>query len=166
MLSSKLLFLLLSSVTSAAVIPRNYDVPAGYCCFSLTDPSTGKVIQQNKEYGFLYFDASQPKGWYCFNPSKPQPILWDDFNNACIIAWDGHFQCLDPTPGDDTWTLGHNSGNSSDPLLLHNSSPTYQACPNPTGGEVISSGAPAATGCRDIQLEATGLEGTCSSFTT
>lgn len=164
MFSSKLFLLLFSSITSALVIPRDYDVPAGYCCFTLTDPSTNKVIQQNKEYGFLYLDASQPKGWYCFNPSKPQPILWDDFNNACIIDWYGQFQCLDPTPGDDVWTLGHGGSNSSDLLLLHNGSPTYQACPNQSGGEFIASGASEA-GCRNIQLEATGLQGTCSSFT-
>ncbi|KAL6878848.1 hypothetical protein J3F83DRAFT_724118 [Trichoderma novae-zelandiae] len=165
MLSSKL-FLLLASVSAAAVIPRSYDVPSGYCCFALSDPSTGKTIQQNKEYGFLYFDASQPKGWYCFDPADSRPILWDDFNNACIISWDGHFQCLDPTPGDDTWTLSsRSSSSSSNPLLLHDGSATYQACPNEDGGEIISSGAPAAAGCRDIQLEATGLEGTCSSFT-
>jgi hypothetical protein len=165
MVSSKLLLFLLSSITSAAVIPRHNDVPASDCCFTLTDPSTGKVIQQNKEYGFLYFDAGQPEGLYCFNPSNSQPILFDDSDNACIIAWDGHFQCLDPTPGDDIWKLGHNGSNSSDPLLQHNSSPTYQACPNQTGGEVISSGAPTTAGCRNIQLEATGLEGACSSFT-
>ncbi|RFU80915.1 hypothetical protein TARUN_1286 [Trichoderma arundinaceum] len=159
MFSSKLFLLLLSSLSSAAVIPRDYDVPAGYCCFSLTDASNGKTVQQNKEYGFLYFDASQPKGWYCFNTANSRPILWDDFNNACIITWDGHFQCLDPTPGDDTWTLG-----GSNLLLSHNSSPTYQACPNQGGGEIISSGATAA-GCRNIQLKATGLKGTCSSFT-
>ncbi|KAL7814598.1 hypothetical protein V8C44DRAFT_35487 [Trichoderma aethiopicum] len=160
MLSTKLLPLLLTTLSSAAVIPRNYDVPPGYCCFALSDPSTGKTIQQNAEYGFLYFDADQPKGWYCFNSADSRPILWDDFNNACIISWDGHFQCLDPTPGDDTWTLG-----SSSPLLLHDSSPTYQACPNKDGGEIISSEAPAAAGCRDIQLLAIGLKGTCSSLT-
>ncbi|EHK26218.1 uncharacterized protein TRIVIDRAFT_9172, partial [Trichoderma virens Gv29-8] len=154
-----------SSLSFAAVIPRDNSVPPGYCCFTLSDLSTGKTVQQNTEYGFLYFDASQPNGWYCINlADTAHPILWGDgFNNACIIAWDGHFQCLDPTPGDDTWTLGHN-GSSNTPLLLHNSSPTYQACPNKGGGEFISSGAPAASGCRNIQLEATGLKGTCSSF--
>jgi hypothetical protein len=162
MFSSKLLLLLFSSLTSALVIPRNNDVPAGYC-FTLTDPSTNQVIQQNKEYGFLYLNASQPKGLYCFNSAISQPILWDDFDNACIIDWEGQFQCLDPTPGDDVWTLGHSSS-SSDLLLLHNGSPTYQACPNQSGGEFISSGG-SETGCRNIQLEATGLQGTCSSFT-
>ncbi|KAH6609643.1 hypothetical protein Trco_002989 [Trichoderma cornu-damae] len=170
MLSLKLLLLLPPllhpSLSSAAVIPRNYDVPAGYCCFALADVSTGKTIQQNKEYGFLYLDASQPKGWYCLNPSGSRPILWDDNNNACIIAWDGHFQCLDPTPGDDEWSLGHvGTSNSTRLLLLHNSSSAYQACPNRDRGEIISSGAPATAGCRKIQLEATGLEGACSSFT-
>ncbi|KAL7945679.1 hypothetical protein V8C42DRAFT_323853 [Trichoderma barbatum] len=164
MLSPKLFLLFLSTFSFAAVIPRDYDVPQGYCCFSLLEPSTGKTIQQNKEYGFLYLGSNQPKGWYCFNASGSRPVLFDDFNNACIIAWDGHFQCLDPTPGDDKWTLGHN-GSSSSHLLLHNSSPTYQACPNKGGGEFISSGAPAAAGCRNIQLEATGLKGTCASFT-
>ncbi|KAL7824038.1 hypothetical protein V8C26DRAFT_384672 [Trichoderma gracile] len=164
MLFPNLLLFLLTSLSSAAVIPRNYDVSPGYCCFTLSDPSTGKTIQQNKEYGFLYFDANQPKGWYCFNSADSRPILWDDFNNACIISWDGHFQCLDPTPGDDKWTLG-GSSTSSSPLLLHDSSPTYQACPNKDGGEIISSGAPAAAGCRNIQLVASGLEGTCSSLT-
>lgn len=163
MLSSKLLLLLFSSITSALVIRRDYDVPAGYCCFTLTDPSTKQVIQQNKEYGFLYLNASQPKGWYCFDPSSSQPILWDEFNNACIIDWQGQFQCLDPTPGDDVWTMGH-SGGSNLLTLLHNGSPTYQACPNQSGGELISSGG-SETGCRNIQLEATGLQGTCSSYT-
>ncbi|KAL6807146.1 hypothetical protein GGI42DRAFT_268780 [Trichoderma sp. SZMC 28013] len=167
MLSSKLLFLLFSSISSAAVIPRDNSVPPGYCCFTLSDPSTGKTVQQNTEYGFLYFDASQPLGSYCINLSDTtRPILWGDgFNNACIIAWDGHFQCLDPTPGDDKWALGHNGSSSSTPLLLHNGSPTYQACPNTSGGEFISSGATGVSGCRNVQLEATGLKGTCSGFT-
>ncbi|KAL7923603.1 hypothetical protein ACQKWADRAFT_288764 [Trichoderma austrokoningii] len=154
------LFLLFSTLTSALVIPRD-DVPAGYCCFTLTDPSTNQVIQQNKEYGFLYLNAGQPQGLYCLNPSQSQPILWDDADNACIIDWEGQFQCLDPTPGDDVWTLSRSGSNLS---LLHNGSPTYQACPNKSGGEFISSGG-SETGCRNIKLEATGLEGTCSSYT-
>ncbi|KAL7937035.1 hypothetical protein V8C35DRAFT_294524 [Trichoderma chlorosporum] len=168
MLSSKLLVLALSSLASAAVIPRDNSVPDGWCCFSLSDPSTGKVIQQNKDYGFLYLDASQPNGLYCFNPQNPEPILFDNSDNACIIDWDGHFQCLDPTPGDDVWTLGHassSSSSSSSLVLLHNSSPTYQACPNQGGGEIIYSGPPSTTGCRNIQLAATGFKGTCSSYT-
>lgn len=169
-----LLLLLLSSVSSAAVIPQvntvlpranpviRAIVPAGYCCFSLTDASTGQTIQQNTEYGFLYLGAGQPAGQYCFNSASPQPILWDVLNNACIIDWAGRFQCLDGTPGDDVWTLGKSS--SSKLLLSHDSSPTYQACPNQGGGEMIYAGVPATNGCRNIQLQATGVKGTCSSY--
>ncbi|KAK7413399.1 hypothetical protein QQX98_007701 [Neonectria punicea] len=155
--------LLFCSLAAAAVLPRvNQDVPAGHCCFTLNEASTGAIVQENKVNGFLYLNGGKPNGWYCINLSNSQNILLDDFNNACFLAPDGLFQCLDPTIGPNSWTLKKSGSNT---LLAHDGSTTFTSCPNKNPGQLlygIKSGD--SSQCKKITLKAKGFKGTCKSF--
>jgi len=154
------LLALFCTAALAGVIPRSgtQDVPAGQCCFTLHDASTGKVVQQDQETGFLYLGSSQPNGWYCIDLSDTRDILWDDFNNACILTWpDEQFTCLDPTLGPNLWTLNH----SGALRLSHDGGAGYSACSS-SSGEILYSNQ--KTGCRVLQLKPQGLKGTCDGL--
>ncbi|KAH7011701.1 hypothetical protein EDB80DRAFT_398907 [Ilyonectria destructans] len=157
------LLALFCTLATAAVIPRAVkDVPAGYCCFTLHDTASGTIVQQNQETGFLYLNGGQPSGWYCINLSNTQNVLRDDFNNACFLAPDGLFQCLDPTIGPTSWTLTKSGSNT---LLAHDKSTTFSSCPSKTTGRLLySTKSGDASQCKKITLKAQGFTGTCKSF--
>ncbi|KAH7149459.1 hypothetical protein B0J13DRAFT_621318 [Dactylonectria estremocensis] len=154
---------LFCSLATAAVLPRAVkDVPAGACCFTLHDTSTGAIVQQNKDSGFLYLNGAQPNGWYCINLSNSQNILLDDFNNACFLAPDGLLQCLDPTIGPNSWTLKKSGSNT---LLAHDGSTTFTSCPGkPSGRLLYGTKSGDSSQCKKITLKAKDFTGTCKSF--
>ncbi|KAK5987177.1 hypothetical protein PT974_11297 [Cladobotryum mycophilum] len=164
MTSAKLL-LLSATVALAGVVPRRY-IPDGYCCFTLSDTTTGKTVQQDEHTGILYFDAQQTDGWYCMDSADTRDVLWDTYGNACIIAQNQQFQCLDPTRGSNLWTLGKGGDNNNKLLLSYDATPNYEACPNgESGGEIVYSNNTNVAGCRVMQLTAQGLQGACQGFT-
>ncbi|KAF7551001.1 hypothetical protein G7Z17_g5335 [Cylindrodendrum hubeiense] len=159
------LLVLFCTLATAAVLPRVVkDVPAGYCCFTLHDPSSGKIVQQDQESGFLYLNGGQPSGWYCINLSDTQNVLRDDFNNACFLAPDSLFQCLDPTIGPNSWTLKKSGSNT---LLAHDGSTSFMSCPSKTTGQLLyGTKSGDSSQCKKITLKAKGFSGTCKSFST
>lgn len=158
MFSVELLALFCAAAT-AAILPRSQYVPNGSCCFTLHEASTGKMIQQEQHTGFLFLESSQPNGWYCLDLADQNRILFDEFNNACIIESELRFQCLDPTPGLTQYSL-QQSG--SQVLLVVDGTTDYKACPAQGGGEMIWG--IQNPGCRTLQLSAKDLKGTCNGL--
>ncbi|POR33066.1 Uncharacterized protein TPAR_06744 [Tolypocladium paradoxum] len=161
MFSIKLLALFCTAAT-AAVLPRSQYVPNGSCCFTLHEATTSNMIQQEQRTGFLFLDSSRPNGWYCLDLADQYKILFDEFNNACIINSDLKFQCLDPTPGLTQYSLQQIG---SQVLLTVDGTTDYKACPAQNGGEMIWGAQRASDpGCRTLQLTAKGLKGTCNGL--
>ena len=149
----KLLFIVpLLQASHGATIPRDeFPVPDGLCCFRLRDSSTGSFAQQDYHSGYLYFNANQPQGSYCFDSSY----------NACILSGNkGQFQCLDPIPGGDTWKLRRQGGRV---VLEDYGSTKFSACNSNPGEAIFGPVPPGGMQCRkDLQLEAVNIKGDCS----
>ncbi|EFZ01676.1 hypothetical protein X797_010820 [Metarhizium robertsii] len=154
-----ILALALVPATTCLALPR-HDVRPDTCCFTLHDSSTGEIVRQQTSSGFLYLGGSQPTGWYCIKLSDPNKILWDAFNNACFVNPDKVFQCLDPTPSNDSWGI-EQSG--SDVLVVVNRDSSFKVCPTDSGNMIYTS-AKKDEGCRSLTLKAEGLKGSCGSF--
>lgn len=161
MLLSTILSLLTPAV-SGLVVPRagGQDVPANQCCFTLHDATSGNIVKQNTRTGYLFLGGNQPDGWYCIDLSDPDKILWDDFNNACFVNPDKSFQCLDPIPSSDEWSL-QQSG--SDVFIVVNGKSGYEVCPNEENA-IYTSDKSDKSQCRNLKLKAQGLKGTCQNF--
>lgn len=160
MLLLSLLTLTLLPAASAVALPRQY-VPPNTCCFTLHDSSTGQIVQQQTSSGFLYLGGTQPTGWYCINLSDPNKILWDAFNNACFVNPDKVFQCLDPTPSNDEWSIQQSGGSV---LVVVNNQSGFEVCPSDSGNLIFTNGKADTSRCRAVTLKAQGLKGSCGSF--
>lgn len=151
-------------VCQGAVLPRDdFPVPNGLCCFHLKDTSSGNIAQQDYHSGYLYFNANKPQGWYCFDFKNRPDIFYDRYYNACILSGNkGQFQCLDGTPGGDTWKLRRQNGKV---VLEDYGSTKFSACRSSTGEDIFGPVPPAGSQCRkDFQLEATNIKGDCAGI--
>jgi hypothetical protein len=162
---SKLLAVVpLIQATQGAVISRDdFPVPDGLCCFRLQDSSTGAFAQQDYHSGYLYFNANQPRGLYCFDFQHRPDILYDPYYNACILSGNkGQFQCLDPIAGGDTWKLRR----QGDKVVLEDYGSTkFSACDSNPGEAIFGPVPPAGMQCRkDLQLEAVYIKGDCTGI--
>lgn len=152
------------SLASALVVPRagGQDVPAGSCCFTLHEGSSNTIVKQDKSSGFLYLGGAKSDGWYCIDLSNSANILRDDFNNACFLASDGQFQCLDPTIGPNSWTL---KKSNKTVYLVHDGDSSYNSCPDKAGNKLLWGQAQqGASSCKKLSLKAEGFKGSCKSF--
>ena len=145
-------------VAGLAIRSGGQYVPEDMCCFTLHDSNTDEIIKQETRTGFLFVGGHQPDGWYCIELSDPNKILWDQFNNACFVASDKKFTCLDPTPSMDQWAIEQSGG---DVLVTVNGDSGFDVCDK---GMVYSDGKPDKTGCAAVQLKAQGLQGTCGNL--
>lgn len=147
---------LLCALSAAVALPRHQ---ASTCCFTLQDASSGKILEQEAQTGFLFLSSPQPDGRYCLGRTDQNKVLRDAMNNACIINSARLFQCLDPTPGFSRWTVQQSGGRS---LLAVDGSTAFRACPSGAGSEMVwgprGSG---GSGCRDMRIAASRLEGAC-----
>lgn len=149
------LFTLLPTA-AAIVLPlseRGF-VPPSTCCFALHDASTDQMVKQTKDNGFLTLSGDDPDGWYCINLSNSSNILWDAFNSSCFINPDQAFQCLDPIPSSDVWSL-QDAGEGV--LVAVNGKTDFNVC----GDKVYTRD---KGGCRGLKLKATGLQGSCGNL--
>ncbi|KAG6005831.1 hypothetical protein E4U21_007603 [Claviceps maximensis] len=149
-------FFSLLPTAAALVLPlstRGF-VPLDRCCFTLHDASTNRIIKQTKHNGFLTLSDDSPDGWYCIDLFDSRAVLWDAFNNACFINPDQAFQCLDPIPSSDVWSIQDAKEGA---LVAVNGGTDFHAC----GNEVYTND---KGGCRGIKLQAAGLQGSCGSF--
>ncbi|KAG6005925.1 hypothetical protein E4U43_000526 [Claviceps pusilla] len=149
-------FSLLPTTAAAIALPlgKRGFVPSDSCCFTLHDASTNLTIKQTKNNGFLTLSGDNPDGWYCINLSDSRRVLWDASNNACFINPDQAFQCLDPTPSSDVWSIQDAREGA---LVAVNDRTDFHAC-----GEGVFTDDKG--GCRGLKLKATGLQGSCGSF--
>jgi hypothetical protein len=151
----------LSSLAAAHVIPRTplNDVPEGHCCFTLSDTSSGQVVQQDSASGDLAVGGGAPNGWYCLDLDNPEGILLDDWNNACFITPGAQLVCLDPIPGIHKWSLLTEDGAT---WLAYDGHTDYQACEEGGGAESLwTADKEDASQCRITHLEPKGLRGQC-----
>ncbi|EFY90151.1 hypothetical protein MAC_03909 [Metarhizium acridum CQMa 102] len=159
MLLVNILTLALVPATTCRALPQQ-DVRPDTCCFTIHDSSSGEIIRQQTSSGFLYLGGSQPTGWYCINLSDPNKILWDAFNNACFVNPDKVFQCLDPTPSNDSWGIEQSGG---EVLVVVNGDSLFKVCPADSGSIIFTSARKDAS-CRGLTLKAKGLKGSCGRF--
>ncbi|KAM4065441.1 hypothetical protein HRG_004243 [Hirsutella rhossiliensis] len=129
------------------------------CCFTLHDASSGEILQQDTQTGFLFLNSPQPDGRYCLHRPDNNNVLRDVMDNACIINSALKFQCLDPTPGFNRWSVQQSGGRA---LLAVDGSTSFKACPAGAGAEMVwSARKSGGLGCRDMRIVANGLEGAC-----
>ena len=149
-------FFSLLPTAAAIVLPlgKRGFVPPDSCCFTLHDATTNRIIKQTKHNGYLTLFGNNPDGWYCINLSDSRKVLWDAFNNACFINPDQAFQCLDPIPSSDVWSILNAREGA---LVAVNGMTDFDACED----EVYTND---KGGCRGIKLKAAGLQGSCGGF--
>ncbi|TQW00734.1 hypothetical protein IF1G_00665 [Cordyceps javanica] len=154
-------FIVGTALGAAISARQDTPVPNGFCCFHLQDTTTGKHVQQDARTGYVYLDdASLPEGWYCINQNAGSNVLYDRRNNACILTSpDNSFQCLDGTPGGDTWQLVNYVSNAI--LLEDYGSIEFNVCGADGRQQVFGSQPPAGLGCRKTQLLADNRAGQC-----
>lgn len=150
---------ILGTAFGAAILPRDEPIAPNSCCFHLQDTRTGKLAQQDYNSGFLYVnDPSLPVGWYCLY--NDQPILWDPNYNACILTSPKNsFQCLDGTPGGDTWNIVQGQPNTI--LLQDYSSVWFSICSVNGRQQIYGPNLPSNLNCQSTQLVAVGRKGQC-----
>ncbi|KAG5951687.1 hypothetical protein E4U53_002500 [Claviceps sorghi] len=149
-------FVSLLPTAAAMALPlgeRGFVAP-GRCCFTLRDTSTNQILKQTKNNGLVTLSSDSPDGWYCINLSDSSKTLWDASDNACFINPDQAFQCLDPIPSSDAWSM-QDAGEG--PLVAVNGRTDFNACGD--GVYTTDKGA-----CRGLKLKASGLQGSCGSF--
>ncbi|KAG5919449.1 hypothetical protein E4U42_006518 [Claviceps africana] len=149
-------FFSLLPIAAAIALPlRERDlVPPDRCCFTLRDTSTDQILKQAKNNGFVILSGDGPDGRYCINLSDPSDILRDASNNACFINPDQAFQCLDPIPSSDAWSI-QNAREGA--LVAVNGRTDFNAC----GDGVYTND---KGGCRGLKLKASGLQGSCEGL--
>lgn len=162
--SSFTFYSLVSAVFAAAIFPRDDPVPDDSCCFHLRDTGVpnGELIRQDYDTGYLYLsDPNLPVAQYCLHNHDRPNVLWDRDNNACILAGnDNSFQCLDGTPGGDTWKIVLAHPNFV--VLEDYGSIDFTVCDVDGRKQIFGPQAPAGLNCRQTQLLADDRKGQCS----
>ncbi|OAA60755.1 hypothetical protein ISF_05794 [Cordyceps fumosorosea ARSEF 2679] len=157
--------LMLSSIVGialgAAISARQDDVPKGFCCFHLQDTISGKLLQQDAHTHELFLDdPSLPAGWYCINQNAGSNVLYDRDNNACILTDPGKsFECLDGTPGGDTWQLVKNTYNAI--LLEDYGSTDFNICDTKGRRQIFGADPPSGLSCQKTKLATDNRTGEC-----
>lgn len=144
------LSLLLGTTLGAAISARQ----GGLCCFNLQDTSSGRNVQQDgRTHELFLYDPNLGDGWYCITPNS---VLYDRGNNACILTSPRNsFECLDGTPGGDTWQLA--GGN----LLQDYGSVDFNVCNVNGRQQIFGASPPGGYSCRKTQLRTVNRTSQC-----
>lgn len=155
------LLLTLCSAVAVTALPSTY-IFKGFCCFSLQDTSSSNIVQQDTHSGYLSLNSGHSNGWYCLNSNRQDTVLRDGAYNACILDYRNQFQCLDPTPGSDIWTVKRTGGKT---VLQNDGSQGFSACSSAKGEMLYGSNPPGDAKCRKLtQLAVVGMQGACNGF--
>ncbi|KAJ3481736.1 hypothetical protein NLG97_g7749 [Lecanicillium saksenae] len=154
-------FMASTAFGAAISVREDNPVPANYCCFHLQDTISGKHVQQDTNTGELFLhDPSLKEGWYCINQNSGSKILYDRDYNACILTSPNNsFECLDGTPGGDTWAIGpYVSGTV---LLQDYGSIEFNICNVKGRQQIYGANPPSGLSCQKTQLNTDNRTGQC-----
>ncbi|KAM3565055.1 hypothetical protein ARSEF4850_001552 [Beauveria asiatica] len=154
---------MVSTALGTAIPARQVDDPKS-CCFNLQDTTSGKHVQQDAHTGELFVDDSNlPEGRYCINQKTNSKVLYDRRNNACILTSPRNsFECLDGTPGGDTWELVRNVGEAI--FLQDYGSIDFKVCNVNGRQQLFGAKSPDGLDCKWTHLSADNRAGQCDSY--
>ncbi len=155
------LFSIVGTAFGAVIATREDNpVPPGFCCFHLLALNGNNYLQRDARTGDIFInDPNLPRGWYCIDQVNNSKVLYDRDNNACILTSPRNsFECLDGTPGGDTWTLVPSVFGA--PLLQDYGSIDFNVC-NVNGRQQIYGPSPGGLSCQGTQLLAYDRIGQC-----
>ena len=149
-----------TALCAAISVREDNPVPPNFCCFHLRDVISGQNVRQNSQTGELFLnDSSLSQGWYCINQNYDSKVLYDRDNNACIQTSPGNeFQCLDGTPGGDTWEV---ASDGQGPYLKDYGNAVFSICNVNGRQQVFGPSPPGGLSCQMTILRVQDRAGQC-----